>query len=74
VKNSQTTGSTKNAEKPQNQRIKHMSTCSNEAVLEPQPISIRKHDEKKNGYIRGRRNTMKTNRLKTGGIKKTASN
>jgi len=41
-----------------------MSTCSNEAILQPQPISIGKHDVKKTRYIRGRRNSMKTNRLK----------
>jgi len=41
-----------------------MSTCSNEAILEPQPISIGKYDEKKNRYIGGRRNSMKMNRLK----------
>ena len=57
------TGSTKNAEKSEGKN-KHTSTCSNDAILEPQLISIGKHDEKKNRYIRGRRNSMKTNRLK----------
>jgi hypothetical protein len=41
-----------------------MSTCNNEDILEPQQINIGKHDEKKNRYIRGRRNSMKMNRLK----------
>jgi hypothetical protein len=41
-----------------------MSTCSSEAAPQRQLTSIEKHDEKKNMYIRGRRNNIKIIELK----------
>jgi hypothetical protein len=41
-----------------------MSQCNSEVIREPQLTNTERYDVKKNKYLRGRRNTMKTIRLK----------